>query len=633
MTCLIGESRRETLPVVVLAGLIVGLILAGCSARTGGASTPPVEVTQGPTEPSATATPVPRQELVLCVGHAPDLRPGSGDPAAEAILRLVSPQAAVFGSDYVAGTDLLTSLPNTEDGTLRRNEDGTLTVTLRYRDGLVWSDGTPFDAHEALQGLALPGSPYAPAFEVISAQQQEALVLGVTAAGDAEYPYVPSQPPLPVHVLGDLLDQVELSESSLLDLLTPSLGPYVFTEAAENGSLRFEANPYYAKGESLIPRVTIRVVDDPAQVWTELTNGGCDVALDVRSAPDQQTDGEGSSALSIYTLAGPLYDQVIFNTYTGDTGRAPVFADVRVRQAVAYAFDRGTLAQALWGGMTPVMDSWLPADHWAHPSPDDLIEYSLDLEAAGRLLDEAGWRDEDGDGTREYHGEGGEYSCQRGGWSIDEGVPLLVTLIVPDGDTLRAHIADRLVQDLRQIGITVNVQRIPPETLFSREGPLVQREFDLALLAAFVRPDPGGVSQWVGAEVFRHPQTLALVHRWELEDRFLKPEQMVERLAYNNMPSLANDYQGQNFAGWCNEVADILVVSAAADALDLSQRQPVYAQHQTLFAAEVPVLPLLQRPLMAASAPYVCGLEPGPYDPLTWNVAAWWFDESGKCQP
>jgi peptide/nickel transport system substrate-binding protein len=625
------RSRQRPRAVRVVWRIILLLALSACGASPdvdGPQIATPGETEAGPTAIPPTETPVPRQELVICADHLPDPLIGSGDPLAQALLRLVMPQAAVFGTGYLATGDLLVALPDAGDGSLRRNDDGTLTVTLRYRDDLTWSDGEPFTAEDALLGLRAAPVPFAPAFEVVAARQVDDLTLEVTAAVGAEYPYVPSQPPLPAHILGEDADAAALSDA---DLLSAALGPYALASA--NGeTLRFEANSYYPGAEEVIPRVTVRAVPDPAQIAAELAGGGCDMALD-GSLPLEQLpallQSEAAGQVRVYLRAGAVYEQVILNTYAPGGERVPFFADAAVRQAVALAFDRAALPEALWGIVLPVMDSWLPADHWAYAG-GGLAQYPYDPAAAAALLDQAGWRDEDGDGIREYHGAGGIYQCERGAWSIAEGTPLTPTLAIPEGDALRAAIAERLVSDLAAVGIAVRVGTVAPEMLFSRDGPLVLRQFDMALLAAAVRPDPGGVSRWVGADVYRHPLTGALVHRWELEERFLTLEQLVERLAYSNIPVPENNFTGQNYGGWCSAGADLAIVEAA-QALSVEEKQAAYARHQAIFAAELPVVPLAARPLLAVGAPYVCGIAPGPYDPLTWNIAAWWFDESGTC--
>ncbi len=627
--------RRQR--VAVWGVFLVCLLLAACGGGgDSGSIAGDAALATGPTttaELAPTQTPSPfKEELVICASDAPDRLYGSADPVAEAILRTVSMPAAVYGESYMAEPGLLASLPNSSDGSLRRNDDGTLTIVLHYRDDLVWSDGQPFSVDDALLGLSLPASPYAPSFGVLDAWGSD-MGIEATVTEGAAYPYVPSQPPLPTHVLGDQVDVDVLVGDADAQLLNPSLGPYFLQEVQSDGSLLFASNPHYTGADLRIPAVHFRFIGDPAQILAELTSGGCDVVLDDNLSFDQLPDllaAQQGGKVRAYAWPGTVWDQLVFNTYAADSSRVLYFADVRVRQAVAYAFDRTTLAQATWDSISPVLDSWLPPDHWAYVH-DGLTSYSVDRAVAANLLDEAGWIDQDGDGTREYHSAGGAYTCQRGEWRIAEGTPFSPELLMAADDPLRVQIAQQLQNDLAQLGIHVQVRASDPDVLFASDGPVVRRDFDMIVLAGLTRPDPGGINQWVGVDVFRHPLEQTVVHRWDLAERWLISEQLVERLALSNIPGSASDYQGQNYSGWCDEQANIAIVEANL-AQDLAERQAFYAQHQVIFTQQAPLVPLFARPRLAASASYVCGILPGPYDPLTWNIAAWYFDEKGLCQ-
>jgi peptide/nickel transport system substrate-binding protein len=350
------------------------------------------------------------------------------------------------------------------------------------------------------------------------------------------------------------------------------------------------------------------------------------VTLDQMAALSSARD---SGQIAIDVSSGNVYEQVVFNTYADPITQVPYFADSRVRQAFAWAMDRGTLIQQDMLGLSPLMQSWLPPEHWAFAAEDGLTQYGYDLSAAGALLDSAGWSDQDGDGIREYHGAGGAYACQRGEWSVPEGTVLRPSLITTDLPA-RLEVAELLQASLRQIGVDLQIHVLPANELFAVGGPLTARSFDLALYSAAVRPDPGGVNLWLGSSMYLHPVSLTPVHRWELEERWITSEQLVEILALNNIPSPENDFLGQNLSGWCHEAANVAIVNAT-HVFEPEERQAAYAEHQSLWSAEAPAVPLFIRPRIAARRTYVCGIVLGPYDALTWNLAAWFFDETGTC--
>jgi ABC-type transport system substrate-binding protein len=131
----------------------------------------------------------------------PDRLVASSARTAWVIRQALLPSAVNYGDDYTAEPVLLDGLPGIADGTLVPNDDGTVIVTLNYRAGLRWSDGTPFTAADALLGLDVPAGSFDTGFKVLAAEQIDELTLEVVVEREGlEYPYVPTQPP-PAHVL------------------------------------------------------------------------------------------------------------------------------------------------------------------------------------------------------------------------------------------------------------------------------------------------------------------------------------------------------------------------------------------------------------------------------------------------
>jgi len=621
-------SRQWTRITLTAASMLAALLLGACKpspvVETPGGEQAGSPTTPEDSTPGATETPAPfKEELVVCTVGTPDAGYGPPWSSGAALAALTQAAPTVLTPDYVAHPGpLLAALPSEAEGTLRRNEDGTVTATLVYNMGLTWSDGTPFSLDDAVLGLS--ASSYStPAAQVIDVQRVGEDRLKVTLAEGAAYPYVPPQPPLPSHVVaGEDPTQGPVPGY-------PALGPYTLVDI-QGGDYLYTANVNYPQS-ARIGRVRVRFFTDASQMFAEVGSGGCDATFDDGlGASDLPVlrDAQNAGQLRLYTSPGPVIETLILNTYTGQFGRTPLFADSRVRQAVTLSINRAALIDTQGGGVSTLMDSWLPVTHWAHAAG---TLWSPDVTAANNLLDQAGWRDGNGDGVREYHGpESGEYSCQRGPWAVAEDTALRPVLIIPANDSARANEAEQIKTDLAQIGIAVQVQPVDAGAYFSQTGPLQRREFDMALLASIAQPDPAGINRWVGQDVYRHPLDLSVVYRWQLEDRWLTTEQLVETLAYNNTPRPENNFAGQNYSGWCDEAANVAIVEAALR-LDPAARQPYYAQQQAAVSGDVPELPLFQRPRVFVARDYLCGHALSPYAPLTWNVAVWYFDETGAC--
>ena len=80
----------------------------------------------------------------------------------------------------------------------------------------------------------------------------------------------------------------------------------------------------------------------------------------------------------------------------------PILSDIKVRQAIAHCINRDELIASVYpyvedkAGLR--MDSWIPKTHWAYKGPYQ--DYPYDPVAAGKLLDEAGWKLTEGDTYR-----------------------------------------------------------------------------------------------------------------------------------------------------------------------------------------------------------------------------------------
>lgn len=129
---------------------------------------------------------------------------------------------------------------------------------------------------------------------------------------------------------------------------------------------------------------------------------------------------------------------------------APFFADVKVRKALGYAFNHEEMLKThLYGLYEPSAGIFHPAG-WMAPKPMP-EPYHYDIAKAEKLLDEAGWKDSDGDGVRDKEING-------------KSVPFEFTIVcstVPQ----RIAICNLLRTNLEEIGITCNVRPLEATVL------------------------------------------------------------------------------------------------------------------------------------------------------------------------
>jgi hypothetical protein len=186
----------------------------------------------------------------------------------------------------------------------------------------------------------------------------------------------------------------------------------------------------------------------------------------------------------------------------------PFFADMRVRQAVAYGTNRQQMADQILYGAVDVMNSTLPPDHPAWNAETARL-YPYDPQRAAALLEDAGWADRDGDDIREAVRDlTGEVSCGRGAWRIPAGTPFEVRLQVTMGDALREQIVRQFQDDMRALGIRVSIELLPGAPRYTNLAS--QRTFQIRQAEWTSSLDPATWLGGGGVNIYRTPEGEAI---------------------------------------------------------------------------------------------------------------------------
>ena len=192
----------------------------------------------------------------------------------------------------------------------------------------------------------------------------------------------------------------------------------------------------------------------------------------------------------------------------------PILSDLKVRQALAYCLDRDALIASVYpyveDGATLLMDSFLPKTHWAYNGPYPTCRM-FDAEKGKALLDEAGWTLPEGESVRVNA----------------NGEPLVIKFTTTTAQ-FRQTWSAVMVQNLADCGIQILAQFVPASWWFGDTTGLARRDFEL------------GAYAWVG-QVEPAGRTL---------------------YACNQIPLPSNNWEGQNYMGWCNQIANDAIVKA-----------------------------------------------------------------------
>ena len=163
-------------------------------------------------------------------------------------------------------------------------------------------------------------------------------------------------------------------------------GPFTFVEWAKNDHLTMEANLEYWGGAPQIQTLTFRIIPEIATRVAALKAG--EVQLITQLTPDQIGSLEESEDLEVISVQAPRVAQVGFNP--NSPGGEPL-ADVRVRQALAYAVNTQELIDTILGGQGTRVATLAPPNAFGF---DPSVEpYPYDPERAKQLLEEAGYGD------------------------------------------------------------------------------------------------------------------------------------------------------------------------------------------------------------------------------------------------
>jgi peptide/nickel transport system substrate-binding protein len=259
----------------------------------------------------------------------------------------------------------------------------------------------------------------------------------------------------PVYEADGTLDEAEWNLAP-----TVGIGPYRFEEWESGSFARFVRNENWHGTPAIIDEIFFRFVPDDASQVAALQNGEGDLGTFI-SYSDVPTLTD--AGIGIVTQPSGYNEGWFLILGDEDVPGHPAMQDVRVRQAIAMALDRETLNQDLLLGLTNVPDTvWASLPAYGSP---DIEPWPYDPAAANALLDEAGWVDSNGDGTRDKDGE---------------------ELVLVHGTTTREIRQDAQAvaqQQLAEVGITLELASFDSNVFFAsfaEGGPPYTGELDIA---------------------------------------------------------------------------------------------------------------------------------------------------------
>ncbi|EOU1700936.1 peptide ABC transporter [Clostridium perfringens] len=327
-------------------------------------------------------------------------------------------------------------------------------------------------------------------------------------------------------------------------------GAYKFVHFKPGQEVKFEKNPDYWKGEPKIPYVVMKVTNAQT-LLQELMAGTVDI--DRVGAKPENIDPlkqAGFLNLDLYMKNG--YGYIGLN-YGSDKVKDP-----KVRQALLYGLNREGFMQSYYQGYGQVYNSHILPTSWAY-NPD-VPKYEYNPEKAKELLDEAGWKDTNGNGVRDK-----------------DGVELELQWLTYTGSKYVDALIPIVQQSWEQIGVKVTPELMEFGTMMDKVN---NREYDIFNGAwnLSIDPDPSGIF------------------------------------------AISQDVPGGfNNIGWRNEEADKLLKEGKGTT-NQEERKKAYAEWQLKFSEDVPYILIGDAQEMFASNSRVKGYNPSTYIDWTHDV-------------
>lgn len=335
-------------------------------------------------------------------------------------------------------------------------EDEGRTLRFTVREGVRWSDGTPFTpgdvaftfelmrAHSALDTLGV--WKWLAAVEV----DGQDVVFRLSRPFSPGLDDIAEQPIVARHAWSGVEDPISFAEPDPV-----GTGPYTEVTSFSSQMWELGANPNYWRGAPAVPALRFPAFAGNDAANLALVNGEVDWAGNFVPAVDRTFVGIDPEHRVAWS---PTVEATVF--LYANTADGP-FEDVRVREALSRALDRERLATIAMDGATHPADPTGLSDALAGYRDLSLRTSwtTWDPAAAGRLLDEAGYPLVDG----VRHGPDG---------------PLSFDLLVVAGwsDWIRA--AQLVARDLGEVGLPVRVRPVDFGGWLDR----VQRgDFDLTI--------------------------------------------------------------------------------------------------------------------------------------------------------
>lgn len=325
--------------------------------------------------------------------------------------------------------------------------DDHTTWTFKIREGVKFSNGNPLTADAVKKSIERAFEKNNRAATFFKYKEIKAEGQTLTIVTEKPMPNMPGFLADPLFIIVDTSAEGSRDFAKEGPICT---GPYMVESFVKEKAV-MKKNPNYWDGEVPFETVEIPSIDDPNTRAMALQSGEVDMAVNI-AAGDMDTF-RGNDKFFVDEISS-------LRTVLARLNHKGILKDDKVRAALICGCDRETYNNVLLKG------TFLPGKAPVPPSMDYGFDQLTDPNAynperAAKLLDEAGWKDTNGDGIREKDGQ-----------------PLKLDFVVYNSRAELPLYAEAVQADLKKLGFDINIKTVD-YNLVDQMG--IKGEYDLLI--------------------------------------------------------------------------------------------------------------------------------------------------------
>jgi peptide/nickel transport system substrate-binding protein len=479
-------------------------------------------------------------------------------------------------------------------------------ITWKLKEGVLWSDGTPFTAADVVftwEYCVNPeaGCSNADTFSgVKSVEAVDDTTVKIAFEGPTAFPYS-----VFVSSRGMIIQQAQFADCvgaaaqgcSEQNSGPIGTGPYKVKEFKANDVITYEVNENFRDPtKPFFTEVVFKGGGDAASAArAALETGEVDYAWNLQVEPQILNAMAAAGKGKVLTAFAGNVERILMNFTNPDPALGdkrsewteddpnphPFVSDPVVRQALSMAVDRTTIATQLYGAGGKATCNLVPGPAAVTSTANDgcLIQ---DIAGANQLLDDAGIVDTDGDGIREK-----------------DGVPLRI-LYQTSTNPVRQKTQALIKQWWSEIGVETELKNVDAAVFFGGDvaSPDTYNKFYT------------DVQMYTNGPESTDPQNY--LAGWQCKN----PDGSL------NIANASNQWLGNNIPRWCSEEFDALFQKYQATA-EPAERAELAKQLNDMLVQNYVEVPLVYRGSVSAHANTLLGIRLGGWDSEMWNIEDW----------